>query len=76
MDTNFLLNAGTKIINDMMQSVKSDNQIMEPDLIDSAIAMYEKRLQILREMKNDGFKTISSYNEYQRAKEIVERYKK
>ena len=40
MDTNFLLNAGTKFLNDMIQNVTES--LVEPDSIDVAIEMYEK----------------------------------
>jgi len=44
MDTNFLLNAGTKFLNDMIQNVTGENNesLVEPDSIDVAIEMYEK----------------------------------
>jgi len=74
MDTNFLLNAGTKFLNDMIQNVTES--LVEPDSIDVAIEMYEKRLGELRKMKDDGFRTVSSWKEYEQAKKIVEQYQK
>lgn len=80
METNFLNNLLGTNIGDVFGSnfwspIKTRN-IPEPDDINAAIRSYNKRIQELTLMKDQGFETVSEYVKVKEAEATIQRHKR
>ena len=71
MDINTLIQTGISMISDAIEIDSSST-----NNVDEAIAICEKRLEELKNIKKEGFSYLSDYKEYKKAQEIVAKHQK
>ncbi len=62
------------IFNKLLENFKGTTDFSEPDSVSEAIELHTTRLKLLEEMRQKGFETISEYQKYIDALEIVSKY--
>jgi len=59
------------VVNRLNTLLSRPRTVREPEDIDEAIQMYEERISELQLIKNEGFTTLSEYNKYKDAQELL-----